>query len=442
MSDMKRRVVVTGIGTVNPLGSSVAESWSGIREGRHGIGPITLFDASQFEVKVAAEVKNFDPTIRLNRREALRMARFTQFALYAAAEALEMAGIPKREAGKETDVNRQSMNMNSGTDGSYGEDGNRVGIRTDAGAIISSGIGGLSVIEKEHVRGMEKGYEKVSPFFIPMTISNMAAARVAIDYGFGGLCTCPVTACAGGNNAIGDAFHRIRDGYENLMVCGGSEAAITPLGIGGFSSMKALCKSEDPNRASIPFDIERSGFVMGEGAGILVLEEREHALQRGVHILAEIVGYGANCDAYHITAPAPKGAGGAACMKLALEDAGIAPEEIDYVNAHGTSTHLNDAGETQALKTVLGQHAYEIPVSSTKSATGHLLGGAGGVEAVFCVKALEEGFVPPTVGLQKADPECDLNYVPGKGYAAELNYVLSNGLGFGGHNACLIFRRA
>ncbi len=409
---MERKVVITGIGTVNPLGNSVEESWSRLRAGQHGIGTITHFDASEFEVKLAAQVHDFDPCRRLNRRESLRMARFTQFALYAAAEALEMAGISKEER------------------------------KPEAGVIVSSGIGGLSVIEKEHLRGMEKGYEKVSPFFIPMTISNMAAARIAIDYGFGGLCSCPVTACAGGNNAIGDAFCRIRGGFEDLMVCGGTEAAITPLGIGGFSSMKALCRAEDPDRASIPFDAERSGFVMGEGAGILVLEEKEHALRRGARILAEVAGYGANCDAYHITAPAPEGAGGAACMKLALKDAGVDPGEIDYINAHGTSTRLNDAGETKAIKTVFGQRAYEIPVSSTKSATGHLLGGAGGVEAVFCVKALEEGFVPPTVGLVKADPECDLDYVPGKGRPAELRYVLSNSLGFGGHNACLIFRRA
>ena len=409
---MERKVVITGIGTVNPLGNSVEESWSRLRAGQHGIGTITHFDASEFEVKLAAQVHDFDPCRRLNRRESLRMARFTQFALYAAAEALEMAGISKEER------------------------------KPEAGVIVSSGIGGLSVIEKEHLRGMEKGYEKVSPFFIPMTISNMAAARIAIDYGFGGLCSCPVTACAGGNNAIGDAFCRIRGGFEDLMVCGGTEAAITPLGIGGFSSMKALCRAEDPDRASIPFDAERSGFVMGEGAGILVLEEKEHALRRGARILAEVAGYGANCDAYHITAPAPEGAGGAACMKLALKDAGVDPGEIDYINAHGTSTRLNDAGETKAIKTVFGQRAYEIPVSSTKSATGHLLGGAGGVEAVFCVKALEEGFVPPTVGLVKADPECDLDYVLGKGRPAELRYVLSNSLGFGGHNACLIFRRA
>lgn len=386
---MKKQVVVTGIGTVNPLGNSVEESWGKIREGKHGIGPITQFDASDFGVKLAAEVKNFDPSVRLNKREALRMARFTQFALYAAAEALEMAGI-----GRISDAGENAENVKKGC--------------MNAGVIVSSGIGGLSVIEKEHVRGMEKGFEKVSPFFIPMTISNMAAARIAIDYGFGGMCTCPVTACAGGNNAIGDAFHRIRDGYEKMMVCGGTEAAITPLGIGGFSSMKALCRSEDPDRASIPFDADRSGFVMGEGAGILVLEEKEHAKERGAKILAEIIGYGANCDAWHITAPAPEGEGGAACMQLALEDAGISPEDIDYVNAHGTSTHLNDAGETMALKKVLGSHAYEIPVTSTKSATGHLLGGAGGVEAVFCIKALEEGFVPPTVGLLNKDPECDL----------------------------------
>jgi 3-oxoacyl-[acyl-carrier-protein] synthase II len=409
---MSRRVVITGLGTVNPTGNDVASSWANIKAGRHGIGAITAFDTADFEVKLAAEVKDFDPSIRISRKEAKRMARFTQFAYYAAEEAIAQAGLTS---------SRENPDPGIGVD-------------------ISSGIGGLSVIEEEHDRGRERGYEKVSPFFIPETISNMAAAQIAIAHGFQGMCTCPVTACAGGSNAIGDAFHRIRDGYEDAFVAGGTEAAITVLGIGGFSSMKALTKAENPDRASIPFDAERSGFVMGEGAGVIVMEELEHAKARGARILAEITGYGANCDAYHITAPSPNGEGGAMCMQLALDDAKLSPDQIDYINAHGTSTHLNDAGETKAIHTVFGAHADKIAVSSTKSMTGHLLGGAGGVEAIFCVKALEDQFIPPTAGLTVPDPECDLDYVPGTGRSAELSFVLSNSLGFGGHNACLIFR--
>ena len=410
----KRRVVITGVGTVNPTGNTVAESWDNIRHGVCGIAPITHFDTTDFVVKLAGEVKDFDPSQVIDRREQKHLSRFAQFALIAAEEAILQSGIKDTT---EYDVSRM-------------------------GVIISSGIGALDTIEVEHSRGLNHGYERVSPFFIPMSISNMAAANVAIRHGFKGMCTCPVTACAGGSNAIGDAFHRIRDGYEDVMVAGGTEASISPLGIGGFSSMRALSQATDPNRASIPFDAERGGFVMGEGSGILVMEEREHALNRGAKILAEIVGYGANCDAFHITSPNPEGEGGAECMRLAIKDAGIDASEISYINAHGTSTHLNDSCETKAIKAVFGENAYKIPVSSTKSMTGHLLGGAGGVEAVLCVKALEEGFIPATVNYKTPDPECDLDIVPNEGRNADLKYALSNSLGFGGHNACIIFAKA
>ncbi|MBO5598996.1 MAG: beta-ketoacyl-ACP synthase II [Oribacterium sp.] len=410
----KRRVVITGVGTVNPTGNTVAESWDNIRHGVCGIAPITHFDTTDFVVKLAGEVKDFDPSQVIDRREQKHLSRFTQFALIAAEEAILQSGIKDTT---EYDVSR-------------------------IGVIISSGIGALDTIEAEHSRGLNHGYERVSPFFIPMSISNMAAANVAIRHGFKGMCTCPVTACAGGSNAIGDAFHRIRDGYEDVMVAGGTEASISQLGIGGFSSMRALSQATDPNRASIPFDAERGGFVMGEGSGVLVMEEREHALNRGAKILAEIVGYGANCDAFHITSPNPEGEGGAECMRLAIKDAGIDASEISYINAHGTSTHLNDSCETKAIKAVFGENAYKIPVSSTKSMTGHLLGGAGGVEAVFCVKALEEGFIPATINYKTPDPECDLDIVPNEGRNADLKYALSNSLGFGGHNACIIFAKA
>lgn len=410
----KRRVAVTGLGTVNPTGNSTEESWQNIRQGRSGIGKIERFDTRDMAVKTAGEVKNFAPEKRLDRHEIRHMGLFSQYALYAAAEAVEMAGLP---LSPENPDDR-------------------------AGVLLSSGIGGLSVIEENQVRGMERGFDRVSPFFIPMAISNMAAAQIAIRYGCRGMCAATVTACAGGSNAIGDAFHRIRDGYEDVFVCGGTEAAITPLAIGGFAVMKALCRQEDPERASIPFDRNRSGFVMGEGAGVLVLEEYGHAKRRGAKILAEIVGYGANCDAYHITAPAPEGRGAAACMELALADAGISPGDIDYINAHGTSTKLNDALESAAIRKVFGARAYQIPVSSTKSMTGHLLGAAGGVEAVFCVKALEDQFVPMTAGYRDPDPACDLDYVTEGGRALPITYVLSDNLGFGGHNAVLIFRRA
>ncbi|HCW22113.1 MAG TPA: beta-ketoacyl-[acyl-carrier-protein] synthase II [Lachnospiraceae bacterium] len=410
----RRRVAVTGLGTVNPTGLSVEESWQNIRQGKVAIAPIERFDTTDFRVKLAGEIRHFDPTRWMDRKEARRLALFSQYAMAAAVEAIKQAGIscdPENPDPK-------------------------------TGVLISSGIGGLSVIEEEHDRGKEKGFERVSPLFIPLTISNMAAGNIAIRFGFQGMCSCTVTACAGGSNAIGDAFHRIRDGYEDVMVCGGTEAAITPLSIGGFAAMRALSTATDPLRASIPFDADRGGFVMGEGAGVLVLEEWEHAKKRGARILAELVGYGANCDAYHITAPSPNGRGAAACMELALEDAGISAKEISYINAHGTSTKLNDAGETAAIHQVFGDHARDIPVSSTKSMTGHLLGAAGGVEAVFCVMSLVDQFVPMTAGYRTPDPACDLDYVTEGGRSMPLSFVLSDNLGFGGHNAVLIFKKA
>uniref|UniRef100_UPI003FF12CF9 beta-ketoacyl-ACP synthase II n=1 Tax=Gemmiger formicilis TaxID=745368 RepID=UPI003FF12CF9 len=408
----KRRVVITGLGTVNPTGNTVAESWANIKAGRCAVGPITAFDTADFKVKLAAEVKDFDPAARIDKREARKMARFTQFAVAAADEAVRDSGLALEEID-----------------------------HTRFGVILSSGIGGLPTIEEEHTRGQQRGFEKVSPYFVPMSIGNMAAGQIAIRFGLQGMCSCPTTACAGGTNAIGDAFHRIRDGYEDRMLCGGSESCISPLGVGGFASMKALCTADDPARASIPFDARRSGFVMGEGSGVLLLEELEAAKARGAKIYAEVVGYGANCDAYHFTAPAPGGAGGAACMRLALADGGVVPEQIGYINAHGTSTHLNDSCETTAIKTVFGGHAYKLAVSSTKSMTGHLLGGAGGVEGVFTALALRDAFLPATVNLQEPDPELDLDYIPNHGRAAQVEYAMSDSLGFGGHNACVVFKR-
>ena len=407
----KRRVVVTGLGTVNPLGNTVAESWAAAKAGQCGIAPITQFDTAGFKCKLAAEVKGFDPEAIVDKKELRKMARFTLLALAAATEAIQDSGL-------DTEANAKTT-----------------------GVILSSGIGGLPTIEEQHSRGEEKGMEKVSPYFVPMSIANMAAAQVAIRFGLKGMCTCPVTACAGGTNAVGDAFHRIRDGYEDAMVCGGAESCISPLGIGGFTSMKALSTATDPDAASLPFDARRGGFVMGEGSGVLVLEELEHARARGAHIYAEVVGYGANCDAYHFTAPAPGGAGAIDCMKQTLADAGIAPEQVDHINAHGTGTHMNDSCETAAIHAVFGEHAKELTVVSTKSMTGHLLGGAGGVEAVFTALALRDQFAPPTIHYAQPDPECDLDYVPNVGRAQNMTYALSNSLGFGGHNACIALRR-
>ena len=408
----RRRVVITGLGAVTPLGLNVEESWQNVRNGVCGIGPITHYDASAQKVKLAAEVKGFDPEQYMTKQEAKRMGRFTQFAVAAACQALDSA-----------ELNTEAV------------DADRCGV------IVASGIGGQSITEEEHTRGMSRGWDKVSPFYIPTAICNMAAGQIAINSGFKGMCTCPVTACAGGTNAVGDAFHYIRDGYAEVMLCGGTEAAITPMAIGGFTSMKALTQTEDANRASIPFDAERSGFVMGEGAAILLLEELEHARKRGASILAEVVGYGASCDAYHMTAPAPDGSGGAKAMARALADGGVKAEDVDYINAHGTSTHLNDAGETAAVKTVFGNHAYKLAVSSTKSMTGHMLGAAGAVEAVFTALALRDGYIPATIDYQVPDAECDLDIVPNVGRNADLRYAMSNSLGFGGHNASILLKK-
>ena len=408
----RRRVVITGLGAVTPVGLTAAESWQAVRSGMCGIGPITQFDASSQKVSLAAEVKGFDADALLGKQEAKRMGRFTQFAMVSAREALADSGL-NTEA----------------------EDLDRCGV------IVSSGIGGLSITEAEHDRGLARGWDRVSPFYIPTAICNMAAGQIAIDTGFRGMCTCPVTACAGGTNAVGDAFHYIRDGYADVMLCGGTEAAVTPLAIGGFTSMKALSQATDPNRASIPFDAERSGFVLGEGAAILVLEELQHALDRGAHIYAEFVGYGATCDAYHMTAPRPDGSGGAKAMAMAIADAGITPDQVDYINAHGTSTHLNDAGETAAVKTVFGDHARELAMSSTKSMTGHMLGAAGAVEAMFTALSLRDGYMPATIHYSVPDPECDLDVVPNEGREAQLRYALSNSLGFGGHNGSILLKK-
>lgn len=408
---MKRRVVISGLGTINPIGNNKEESWQSVREGRCGIAKITAYDTENRKVKLAAEVKNPDFESVISKKELRKMDRYSRFAMMAADEAIRDSGFEEEK-----------------------EDRSRWGV------ILASGIGGISTIEAEDHKGEEKGYDRVSPFFIPMAISNMAAGQIAIRYHLQGLCSCTVTACASAANAIGDAFRNIRDGYEDLMLCGGSEAAITPLSMGGFTSMKALCESQDPLRASIPFDRERSGFVMGEGAALLVLEELEHAKKRGAKIYAELVGYGVSCDAHHITAPLADGSGAAACMKRALADAGIEGDKIDYINAHGTSTSMNDRAETAAVKMAFGDHAYRLKMSSTKSMTGHLLGASGALEAVLTSLAIKNAYYPPTIGYQIPDEECDLDLVANKGQEGKIRYAMSNSLGFGGHNASLIFK--
>ena len=407
----KRRVVITGLGTVNPLGNNTADSWAAARAGKCGIGPITQFDASEFKCKLAGEVKDFDPETVVDKKEARKMARFTLLALGAAAEAIQDSGI---------DCEAEAE---------------------DIGVIVSSGIGGLPTIEEQHARGEEKGMEKVSPYFVPMAIANMAAAQIAIRFGLKGICTCPVPACAGGTNAVGDAFHRIRDGYEPVMVCGGAESCISPLGIGGFTSMKALSTSTDPDAASLPFDARRGGFVMGEGGAALILEEYEHAKARGARMYAEIVGYGATDDAHHMTAPDPEGNGGARAIRMAYEEAGadLANEKI-YINAHGTSTPLNERSETLAIKKAFGEHAYDVVISSTKSMTGHMLGAAGAVEAIASALAVKDGIVPPTINYKEPDPDCDLDVCPNEARKVDLDLALSVSLGFGGHNACIAIR--
>jgi 3-oxoacyl-[acyl-carrier-protein] synthase II len=409
---MKRRVVITGMGGISPIGNNVKDIWLNAQNGVCGIDRITQFDTTDQKVHLAAEVKNFNIDDYMDKRKSKRLDRFVQFALIASKEALDESGLDLTT-----------------------EDTDRVGVT------IASGIGGLGVIETEHSKGLEKGFDRVSPFFIPMAITNMAAGMVAIEYGLKGSCTCIVTACAGATNAIGESFRQIRHGYADIVVAGGAESCVTPLGIGGFTAIKALSSSTDKNRASIPFDKERNGFVMGEGAAILVLEDYDHAVKRGAKILGEVVGYGSTCDAFHMTAPSDSGIGAAKAMINAINDAGITPDKIDYINAHGTSTPMNDKCETLAVKNAFGGSAGSIPMSSTKSMTGHLLGASGALEAVITISSMNNSFVPPTIGYEVSDPDCDLDIVPNKGRAKEIKYAMSNSLGFGGHNASLIFKK-
>ncbi len=408
---MERRVVVTGLGAITPIGNTVEEFWKGIKEGKCGIDKITKFDTSDYKVKIAAEVKGYNEDEFFDKRTAKRMDLFSQYAVVVAREAIKDAGI----TAENTDMTRVAT-------------------------IISTGIGGLGTIEKENRNLVEKGPDRVSPMYIPMSIVNMAAGNVAIDLGLKGESFCVVTACASGTHSIGEAYRMIKYGYQDAAVAGGTEASITPTGIAGFSNIKALTQAEDVTRASIPFDKERSGFVMGEGAGVLVLEEYEHAKKRNAKIYAEVVGYGATSDAYHITSPSPDGEGAARAMTNAMKEAGINPEQVTYINAHGTSTHLNDLGETLAVKLAFGEAAGKVMMSSTKGNTGHLLGAAGGVEAVACVKAIEDSFVPPTIGYKVPDEECDLDIVPNKGRNQKIAYAMSNSLGFGGHNSSILFK--
>jgi len=408
---MNRRVVITGLGAITPVGSDANSTWEAVKAGKSGIGPITSFDTTDFNVKLAAEIKA-DLKEYITPAELRKMDRYTSLAVVAAAEVLKDSGI-----------NSQNTNLHR------------------AGCLISSGIGGLSTIEREHSKGLERSFERVSAMFIPMSIANMAAGKISIMSGFKGYCMAPVTACAGGTNAIGDALRQIRHGYADVVMAGGAEGCISPLAVGGFSVMGALHQGDNPLRASIPFDAERSGFVIGEGAAMLMLEEYEHAKKRGAKIYAEVLGYGATSDAYHITAPDPDSRGGELAMEEAIRDAGITAADIGYINAHGTSTPLNDKGETKAIKTVFGEVAYKTPISSTKSMVGHTLGAAGAVEAIVCINALIDGFLPPTINYSVPDPECDLDYIPNAGRAANIKYALSNSLGFGGHNATLIFAK-
>lgn len=407
-----RRVVITGLGAVSPIGNDVNTIWNSIEQGVCGIAPITHFDTSDYKVKLAGEVKDLDMEAYFSKRDLKFNDRFTQFARIVSKQAMIDAGFEKDP-----------------------DDAMRFG------CMIGSGIGGIDTIEQASKTLEGRGPSRVSPFFIPMSLANLAAGQVAIDWGLKGATSCVVTACAAASNAIGEAFHRIRDGYEDVMLTGGSEAAITPLAIAGFQSMRALHTGEDANRASIPFDADRSGFVMGEGAGALVLEELEHAKARGAKIYAEIVGYGASCDAHHITAPLDDGSGGAQAIVQAIKDAKILPENIDYINAHGTSTPLNDKTETAAVKAAFKEHAYQLAMSSTKSNTGHLLGASGAIEAIISIKALQNSLIPPTIHYQNPDAQCDLDIVANTPRKQDIRYAMSNSLGFGGHNASLIFKK-
>lgn len=406
---MKRRVVITGMGAVTPSGNTVEEFWNSVREGKVGIGPITKFDASGYKASLAAEVKGFDPRNYMDVKAARRMEPFCQYAVAASAEALNDSGISMEQ-----------------------EDPYRVGVS------VGSGIGSLQVMEREHKKLLEKGPNRVNPLLVPLMITNMAAGNVAIQFGLKGKCINVVTACATGTHSIGEAFRSIQYGEADVMVAGGTESSISPIGVAGFAALTALTSSEDPLRASIPFDEDRSGFVMGEGAGVLVLESLEHALKRGAAIYAEVLGYGATCDAYHITSPAEDGSGAAKAMELAMKDSSVLPGQVDYVNAHGTSTHHNDMFETMAIHKAFGDAAGRLKVNSTKSMVGHLLGAAGGVEAIVCVKSITEGYVHPTVGLRRSGEGCDLDYVMGQGVDMDVHYAMSNSLGFGGHNASIL----
>ena len=408
-----RRVVVTGLGVISPIGNDKETFWTNIKNGVCGVDKVTRFDASNYSCQVAGEVKDFDPTQYIDRKEAKRMDRYTQFSVVAAKMAIEDSGLDLEK----TDMNR-------------------------FGVITGSGIGGIETFEAQMKTMLEKGPGRVSPFFIPMMISNIAAAQIAIMTGAKGANFNVTSACASGTNAIGEAFRNIKYGACDVICAGGAEAAVTPISFAGFCNMKAMTtRNDDPKRASIPFDAERDGFVMGEGAGLLILEELEHAKARGAHIYCEMVGYGATDDAFHITAPAENGEGGARAMQLAMDEAGVSASDVDYINAHGTSTPYNDKFETVAIKSVFGDHAKKLAVSSTKSMTGHLLGGAGGVEGVICALSLKEGYIPQTIGLEKPDPDCDLDYVTDGGREQEIQFALSNSLGFGGHNASILFKK-
>ena len=409
---MSRRVVVTGMGAITPIGNDVETFWEGLKEKKLGIGPISYFDTTDYKVKLAAEVKGFDPKQYMDPKAARRMETFSQFAVAATKEALENAGLDMEN-----------------------EDPYRVVFA------VGSGIGSLQAMERDHKKLLEKGPSRVNPLLVPMMISNMAAGNVAIQFGLKGKCINVVTACATGTHSIGEAFRSIQYGEADVMVAGGTESSITPLGVAGFTALTALSTSEDPAHASRPFDENRDGFVMGEGAGVVVLESLEHAQARGAKILAEVVGYGATCDAYHITSPAEDGSGAARAMTEAMKDAGIQPEDIDYVNAHGTSTHHNDLFETKAIKLALGDHAYKTRINSTKSMIGHLLGAAGGVEFIVCVKSIQDGFIHATAGLEVPGEGCDLDYTMGEGVSTDVRYAISNSLGFGGHNGSLIVKR-
>jgi 3-oxoacyl-[acyl-carrier-protein] synthase II len=414
MTEYKRkRVVVTGVGAITPIGNTPEEYWEGLLSGRNGIDNITFFDASRHDCRIAGEVKNFDPLAYMDRKDAKRMDRFAQFGVSAAKQAVADAKLVINELNAE-----------------------------QVGVIIGSGVGGLKVMEDQQTVYLNRGPDRCSPFMIPMMIANMAAGLTGIHTGAKGPNSCSVTACAAGSNAIGDAFRMIQNGYAQAMICGGCEAAITPLGVAGFAAARALStRNDDPKHACRPFDRDRDGFVMGEGAGVLILEELEHALSRGARIYAEMVGYGMTCDAYHMTAPVPGGEGAARAIQLALKDGGITPEMVSYINAHGTSTPANDSTETAAMKSALGDHIYKVAISSTKSMTGHLLGGSGGIEAVATVLAIANDHIPPTINLENPDPQCDLDYVPNVSRAQEVAVALSNSFGFGGHNVTLAFKK-